>query len=131
MNDHKKYRDEAQSKLFDKYGVFFAFSNEQYKKSAKPGVKYVTPGMGMVCPKEHVKVVMKELGEIHKKAREMDLAQSSRKEIIHRELANYECQISCDIDDAVDALKSYGITREEVAAEYDEFFQECVINDRF
>lgn len=74
---------------------------------------------------------MKELGEIHKKAREVDLDQNSRKEIIHRELANYECQIVGDIDDAVDALKSYGITREEVAAEYDEFFQECVINDRF
>lgn len=131
MNDHKKYLDEAQSKLFDKYGVFFAFSNEQYEESAKPGVEYVTPGMGMICPKEHVKTVITELGEIHKKAREMDMQQNSRRDIIHRELANFECQISGDVDDAVDALENYGITREEVEEEYKVFFAECVEHDRF
>ena len=53
------------------------------------------------------------------------------KKIIHRELANFECQIVGDITDAYDILKDYGITKEQVLKEYKIFYQKCIKNDWF
>ena len=54
-----------------------------------------------------------------------------KKELIQYELGNHEAQITGDISDTVDALEGYGITREEVQAEYKEYFQKCIDNDWF
>ena len=35
------YMNDKQSALFDQYGVFFAFSQEQFLAARKEGVKYV------------------------------------------------------------------------------------------
>ena len=39
LND---YIDDEMSKTFKKYGVFFAFSNKQYKEQAKEDIKYIS-----------------------------------------------------------------------------------------
>ena len=40
-------------KLFKDTGAFFAFSNEQVDEQKQEGVKYVSLGAGMICPKEN------------------------------------------------------------------------------
>ena len=120
-----------QTKVFDKYGVFFAFSNKQYEEKAVKGVKYCDAGAGMITPVDNVKALYKELDAIHKAGRAADIEENGIKKIIHRELANYECQITMDYSDAVDALESYGITEEQIVGEWPEYFQMCVDNDYF
>jgi hypothetical protein len=34
------YTQEAQTKLFEEKGVFFAFSNKQFEEQRKEGIKY-------------------------------------------------------------------------------------------
>ena len=61
----------------------------------------------------------------------VDLAENGRREIIWRELASHEAQLTLDITSTADALEGYGITREEVAAEWDAYLRHCVENDFF
>lgn len=47
-----------------------------------------------------------------------DLRINGKANIIKRELFNYECFYTGDIDDCVDALKDYGINLEEIQQVY-------------
>ena len=131
MKSSSDYTQDKTSALFSRLGVFFAFSSEQFEKSQVKDVVYINMGAGMVCPKENVKELTDEFQKIIKEGREEDLSENGRVGIIHRVLANYETQITGDIGDTVDALEDYGITREEIQAEYQSFYQKCVDNDWF
>lgn len=117
--------------LFDRLGVFFAFSKSQFEEKQVKCIIYVSMGSGMVCPKANADELHKEFQEIVKVGREQDMEENGRAGIIHRELANYGTQITGDIDDTVDALADYGITREEIQSEYQVFYQKCIDNDWF
>ena len=119
------------SKIQDKYGVFFAFSNKQYEEGAKEGVQYVHYGYGMFCPKKTIDQFLNEFDLAIDNYRNNDLAENGKIKIIWRELSNYECQITMDISEAVTALKGYGITKEEVEREWKEYFNHCIDNDLF
>jgi len=108
------YMNDKQSALFEEYGVFFAFSREQFLEARKEGIKYVNVGAGMIVPKEHVEVVMKSLDEIYQNGIKQDIAENGIDAIIKRELGNYECYYTGDISDAVEALEDYGISRDQV-----------------
>jgi len=124
----KKKYDAERSQVFEDYGVFFAFSDKQFLEKRKPDVKYLIHN-GMVCPKENFEAVTKALSDISERQK-TELLQY-RKELIHYELANHECQISIDMSDAVEVLASYGITEKEVRAEWPEFMDNCIDNDYF
>jgi hypothetical protein len=109
----------AQTALFDKHGVFFAFSKKQLEEKALPGVEYCTVlGCGDVCPKENAKQFLLDLADINKKHRAEMVENVGKKVLIRHELFNHECFYTGDITDAVEALEGYEITREEVYAEY-------------
>lgn len=59
----KKFNtDDAQSKVFDKYGAFFAFSNEKFNEQKREGVTYASMGnSGLIAPKGTGKQIIKEL----------------------------------------------------------------------
>ena len=114
MKDLLDYMQDKQSALFDKYGVFFAFSKEQFLAARKEGVKYVDVGAGMIVPKEHVKVVHDTLEQIYQDGIKQDIEENGKEAIIKRELGNYECYYTGDISDAVEALEDYGISHEQV-----------------
>ena len=57
---------------------------------------------------------MDELDKIHEAGVKQDLAENGKDGVIKRELGNYECYYTGDIETCVDALKSYGITEEEI-----------------
>ena len=108
------YQENAQTRLFDKTGAFFAFSNKQFDEAKKDGVKYVSVGAGMICPTENVKELIETLHSIYKGAIKKDLKENGKETIIKRELYNHECFYTNDISDAVDKLEFYGFTEKEI-----------------
>jgi hypothetical protein len=131
MKSLTDYTSDKLSKLWDDNGAFFAFSDEQLDESKQEGVVYVSLGMGLIAPKENASKIIEGLESIHTEGIKQDISENGIKPIIHRELGNYETQISGDISDTVAALGDYGITREQVSAEYPAYFQHCVDNDYF
>lgn len=97
-----------------KNGAFFAFNTEQYEKEAKPGVRYVSLGSGLIAPKDTYKQLIKDLAEAKKERIKEDLEENSVEDIINRELANHEASYTMDIDDTVRALEGYGISEQEI-----------------
>ena len=106
---------EKQTQLFDELGVFFAFSKEQFEEKRQEGVKYCTVlDAGDCVPVDKAKEFSERLSAIHKEGREKELAEKGIDKIIEEQLANYECYYTGDIDDALDAMSVYGVTREQV-----------------
>lgn len=115
-----EYIEENQTAIFNKYGVFFAFSNKQFDEAKEEGVKYVSMKMGMICPEKNVQAFTKELHECHKAGIKQDLAENGSEKIIIRELYNHETFYTDDISQVVWALSPYKITEKEVLATYQE-----------
>ena len=114
------YQENAQTRLFDKTGAFFAFSTKQFNEAKKEGVKYVSMGAGMICPKENVKELIETLDSIYKGAIKKDLKENGKEAIIKRELYNYECFYTGDISNAVENLEPYGFTKNEIRVIYND-----------
>jgi len=114
----KNYIEEAQTVLFDKMGVFFAFSHKQFDEQKKEGVVYKLLGAGLICPKENVKAFWLAHQNIVKAGIAADLAENGKEGVIFRELGNHECFYTGDIEDCARALIDYGITVKEIKAVY-------------
>ena len=125
------YTNVKQTKLWNDNGAFFAFGEKQLDKQTQEGVSYVSLGMGLIAPKENASKILKGLESIIAEGIKQDISDNGIKAIIHRELANYEAQITNDISTTVEALEDYGITRAQVSAEYPAYFQNCIDNDYF
>ena len=94
-------------------------------------MKYSSLGAGLICPAANAVQLILELESIHANGIAQDIAENGIKAIIHRELANHEAQITGDMSSTIAALEAYPITRDEVRAEWSEFYQHCVDNDYF
>ena len=125
------YMNDKQTEAFNKYGAFFAFSNSQYNEKKKEGVKYNSLGAGLIAPVGTGKALSNELERIYNEAIKQDVTDNGIKAIIHRELANHECQLTGDYSEVIDKLKDYGITVEQIKTEYPPFLQYCIDNDYF
>jgi len=98
----------------------------------KEGIKYsATHYSGLICPIDNVAQMEEQLQAAVDEFQAHELKTRSRKDLIWGALADYECQISYDPRDAVDALASYGITEKEVAAEWGAYMKHCRDNDLF
>ena len=128
LND---YMQDKQTATFNKFGAFFAFSDTQFNEQKKEGVKYVSMGAGILAPINEAKNLRHELNTVYQQAIKQDIQENGIKAIIHRELANHECQISMDHSDALISLDGYGITEKQVLAEWSEYYQCCLANDCF
>ena len=125
------YTEKAQTKLFKECGAFFAFSQDQFKEKAKKDVKYVSFGAGLICEKQHEDKLADGLNSIQAAGIKQDIKENGIKAIIHRELATHEAQITYDITDTVDALEGYGITEDQIRAEFSEYLDYCNKHDCF
>lgn len=56
----ERSKQEKMDNLLKKYGVIWAFSNEQFDKNKTDGVQYVSIGAGGFCPKENLNEFMNE-----------------------------------------------------------------------
>ena len=125
------YMADQQTTTFEKYGAFFAFSGKQFAEQKKEGVKYCSLGSGLIVPTEHTEDIKKALDDIYTNAIKQDLEENGVKAIIHRELANHECQIVGDYNEVVELLEPYKITADQVKKEWPSFYDKCVENDWF
>lgn len=50
-------------KVLDNNGAFWAFGDNQFKEQRVDGVAYVSLGAGLICPRENVEKLEKELNE--------------------------------------------------------------------
>ena len=112
-------------------GAFFAFTEQQYNAEALPGIEYKRLYAGMLCPSDNVKTVMNGLDSLSDEKTHWELANNSIKTIIWDSLANYECQITGDYSDAIEALKVYGISEDDIKKEWPAYYQNCIDNDYF
>lgn len=120
LKEIREKKQKAYNDLFSECGVFWAFSNEQFKDGyakVKPtmseGEKLVDIGAGGYMPKHNIEKLQngtKEIDETFK--REIKEAKAREEHIIY-ELKNHECFYTGDISDAVDALGD-DYTTEEV-----------------
>lgn len=131
MKTLSNYTEQATTDLLDLNGAFFAFSGQQLEEGSKDGVEYVAMGMGLICPKSNARAIYDGLERINKRGIELDMEENGAKDIIWRELANHECQITCNPDDAIQALTNYPITEEDIRAQWGDYWAHCVKNDYF
>lgn len=109
-----QFIQEQQTQLFNRLGVFFAFSQKQFDEQKVEGVEYVSAlGMGDVVPKQNVAELRQELARIHREGRAKELAEKGIDKIIEEHLSNYECFYTGDISDAMESLEHYGVTEEQ------------------
>jgi len=95
IQELKKLQQEKLTILLDKYGVFFAFSNEQFlenKIPLKEGEKYVSIGAGGYLPNSNAALFSKEWDELdtwYKSTLKADKKEAEN--AILYELNNHEC----------------------------------------
>ena len=125
------YTQDLQTKAFNEFGAFFAFSQKQFDEKASPNVKYVDLGAGLITPKEKYKLLIKRLEDVQKEGIRQDKSDHSQTFIIKRELANHEYQITLDLTDTIDALKGYDFDKKSVIKASKEYLNYCVEHDTF
>jgi hypothetical protein len=131
MNYLSDYINKSQTAILKKYGAFYAFSNQQFKDKMIDGVKYESRGMGLIVPLGKSKDLDIEIDALYKKGIQQDIVENGISKIIHRELANHECQITGDYQNVIELMSDYGITADQVHAEYSIFYDHCVANEYF
>lgn len=121
------YLEAGNKAIYNKYGVFFAFSTEQLQEGLKTnldngitiaGDKTTKFPLGMFAPTKHKEAVLKELDSNFNEAVKKDIKENGKEKIIVRELYNYECFYTGDIDDALSKVSVYGYTLEDVQKAY-------------
>jgi hypothetical protein len=112
------YQEERQTELFNRLGSFFAFSNEQFEKAAKPGVKYSSLGQGMITPQGTEIELIETLDKIYNESIAQDIKENGIPAIIRRELFNHEAFYTRDWGSTADALENYPIEEGEIAAAF-------------
>jgi len=118
MKSLTDYTNTGLTNAMNKAGAFFAFGTEQFNKAKKEGVKYCEMGHGLICPSINAKQLMIDMDENHTKGIEQDIKENGIDKIIVRELYNYECFYTGEIEDAVDALEAYKIDIEIIRKAY-------------
>jgi len=123
--EYKQTRETAHTELLNKYGVFFAFSKEQFDEGKKEGVEYYSTGLGMLVPKDNFEMFIKEQEgrgeEFIVKAKEL----FTPTEIIRYELGNYEYCIREDLTDTKEALEEFNFSDEEFRVAAKEYMSHC------
>lgn len=120
--DIKKEAEEKLNTNSRKYGLFWAFSNEQLQEGINKlrGEKLISIGGGGFLPKANLKDWEAGMNEVIAWKRETakKLSGEDRKKMISYELGNYESWYTGDIGDAMNVLGEFGVTRAEAMEVY-------------
>ena len=112
------YMSEGTTEIMNRLGAFYAFGQDQFDEAKVDGVKYITNGSGLLCPKANYKQLQEELNQNYKNALKQDIEENSIKKIILRELTNYECFYDGDLSECLKSLKDYGVSEDQVIKVY-------------
>lgn len=122
LGEIKQERESQISKLLLECGVFFAFSNEQFKENKTPlkeGEKYVHAGMGTYLPKGNLDKYLDGLKEVRTNFNKAVKENKQRKEHILYELKNHEAFYTRELEDTLQELGS-GYNEQEVREVFNE-----------
>jgi len=124
IEEIKKDKEDATTKLFEECRVFFAFSDEQLKEGLKKyplieGDKLVSIGAGGYCPKSKAEDLKNGFKQIEKDYKKAVQENKQRKANILYELKNREAFYTGEIDETAEALGE-DYTREEVQEVFNE-----------
>jgi hypothetical protein len=114
MKTLRHYTESLTEEALNKAGAFYAFSAEQLSEQRVPGVAYVRTPSGLFCPKENFETLFGELENIYTNGIQKDIQENGLEAICKRELSNYECYYTGEIEDAVIALEPYGLSYDQV-----------------
>ena len=116
MKSYDDIVEQKRSAIYDEHGVFFAFSQQQFDKARKLGVKYVRTGYGMFLPKDNAREILKELEDLHEWGVKEDIRINGIRAVIVRELYNHECFYVGSSADCLDKLTALGypVTKDQV-----------------
>jgi hypothetical protein len=120
ISELKEERQAKNSELFEKVGLFFAFSDEQFQKNKTPlkdGEKYVAIGAGGYLPKGNVDEFLKGMEEINDWYKgEIKSNKAENKEIVY-ELNNHECFYTNDLTSVYELFEGV-YTKEQIKSAY-------------
>lgn len=124
------YTEKAQTELFERLGVFFAFSKDQFNEGAeKVGAnkdnKVTHVGAGCYILSKNVDELLEGLDSITQAGIKMDIEENGIEAIIQRELGNHEYCITYDLEDTIHALDGYGVTVEQIQAQTKSYLASC------
>jgi hypothetical protein len=131
MRTLASYTEARTTELLNNTGAFFAFGQKQMDEQKVEGITYTSMGGGLVVPVIYAVQFSRGFKLIVSESIAQDIAENGKPAIIRRELGNHEAQITMDVSDTVSALEGYGISEEEVQAQWGAFFQDCIDNDYF
>jgi hypothetical protein len=131
MKTLSSYTETRTTELLNSTGAFFAFGQKQMDEQKVEGITYTSMGGGLIVPIVNAAEFADRFKTIVSESIAQDIAENGKPAIIRRELGNHEAQITSDIGDTVEALEGYGISEEEVQAQWGAFFQDCIDNDFF
>jgi len=114
----QSYVEDAQTKLFEETGAFFAFSTKQFEEQKRDGVEYVSLSGGMIVPKTNAQKLVDDMAIIMKNGIKKDTKENGKEKIILRELYNYESFYTGDVSDTIDCVEKYGFTEKDVFEVY-------------
>lgn len=98
----------------EQHRAFFAFGRDQYRAKALRCIEYVVTRYNIICPVVNDKPLLATITKIIDDGIAKDISDNGIDNIIKRELANHEFLYTYDIADTFEALKHYGITRDQV-----------------
>jgi hypothetical protein len=104
----KKEKEKMTTELFEKCGVFFAFSDKQFDENKTPlkeGEKYVSIGGGGYMPKGSIKAFEEGMKAINSYGKQKVKKGNLQETEILYELQNHECFYTGDISDVVDLFE--------------------------
>jgi hypothetical protein len=104
----KKEKQKMTTELFEKCGVFFAFSDKQFDENKTPlkeGEKYVSIGGGGYMPKGSIKAFEEGMKAINSYGKQKVKKSNLQETEILYELQNHECFYTGDISDVVDLFE--------------------------
>ena len=121
------YLEAGQNELKVKYHAFFSVDKKDLleevqalkdKGVLKEGEKVSSLPYNLFVPSKFVEDYLKEFDQVFNQDVKKDLEENGIDKIIIRELYNYECFYTGDIDDALSALKPYEVTTDQVQKLY-------------
>ena len=122
----KKQHEDNMSNIFKQFGLFWAFSNEQFaanKTPLKEGEKYVSIGAGGYLPNCNLDAFLDAMAANNKQKKQaINANKELRKSHIMYELGNHEAAYTHDIEDTLSALGS-DYSRKEVQKVFKEYIQ--------
>jgi hypothetical protein len=75
---------------FSDYGAFFAFGDKQFNEQKKEGVKYVSMGAGLICPKSEASTIMKKFDDFNREQKALERKWRGKKKTTYKE-SGVEC----------------------------------------